>query len=390
MTERLYYQDSNLLQFSARVLEADASGTRVVLDRTAFYPTSGGQPNDLGSLGGVAVLDVLDEEQGIVHVLASPLASGSQVEGLVDAARRFDHMQQHSGQHLLSAVFEEVLGYPTVSFHLGSDTSTIDVRCAGLDPEQVQRVEARANQLVFANRPLRVDFEDAAAAQGLRKESAREGTLRIVTIEGVDRSACGGTHVRHTGEIGAILIRKLEKIRSDTRVEFVCGARAVTRARADFAALSRIARQFSSPLDDTPELVAAQLEQARESEKVRRKLALELAGLRGRDWYSQAETDSQGRRRYHLQLNAGSPDDETRALAQSFCSQPGAVFVASSAQALNVMLAVSADTGLHAGNVLKQALNQAGGRGGGNAAVAQGSLPSQAELQTVLTALAHL
>jgi alanyl-tRNA synthetase len=389
MTERLYYQDSNLLQFSARVLEADASGTRVVLDRTAFYPTSGGQPNDLGTLGGVAVLDVIDEEQGIVHVLAAPLAPGAQVEGVVDAARRFDHMQQHSGQHLLSAVFEEVLGYPTVSFHLGSETSTIDIRCGGLEPAQVQQVEARANQQVFANHALRVDFEEAGTAQGLRKESAREGTLRIVSIDGVDRSACGGTHVARTGEIGAILIRKLEKIRGDTRVEFVCGRRAVARASADFAALSRIARLFSSPMDETPDLVAAQLEQARESEKARRKLALELAGLRGRDWYSQAEPDAQGRRRYHLRLS-GSPDDETRALAQSFCSQPGAVFIASAQQPPNVMLAVSADSGLHAGNVLKQALNQAGGRGGGNAAVAQGSLPSVDQLQSVLAALDHL
>jgi alanyl-tRNA synthetase len=276
-----------------------------------------------------------------------------------------------------------------VSFHLGSETSTIDIRCGGLEPAQVQQVEARANQQVFANHVLRVDFEEAGTAQGLRKESAREGTLRIVTIDGVDRSACGGTHVARTGEIGAILIRKLEKIRGDTRVEFVCGRRAVARASADFAALSRIARLFSSPMDETPDLVAAQLEQARESEKARRKLALELAGLRGRDWYSQAEPDAQGRRRYHLQLS-GSPDDETRALAQSFCSQPGAVFIASAQQPPNVMLAVSADSGLHAGNVLKQALNQAGGRGGGNAAVAQGSLPSVDQLQSVLAALDHL
>jgi alanyl-tRNA synthetase len=392
MTERLYYQDSNLLQFSARVLEADASGTRVVLDRTAFYPSSGGQPNDLGTLSGVAVLDVQDEERGIVHVLEAPLVGGAdgQVEGLVDRARRFDHMQQHSGQHLLSAVFEEVLGYPTVSFHLGAESSTIDVRCAALETAQVRRVEARANELVQANRPLRVDFEDAAQARGLRKETAREGTLRVVTIDGVDRSACGGTHVGHTGEIGAILIRRIEKIRGDQRVEFVCGARAVARAQADYSALSKIARNFSSALDATPELVASLLEQVREAEKIRRKLALELAGLRGRDWYAQTGPDGQGLRRYHLVLASGTPDEETRALAQSYCAQPRALFVASSNEPPNVMLAASADSGIHAGNVLKQALAASGGRGGGNAAVAQGSLPSVAQLESVLAALAHL
>lgn len=374
MTERLYYSDSYLTRFQACVLETSERGQRVVLDRTAFYPSSGGQPHDLGELNGIAVLDVVDEEDRIVHVLAAPL-TGTSVEGVVAWDRRRDHMQQHSGQHLLSAVFDLLFQARTLSFHLGAESATIDLDTPILSPAQLQAAELHANHVIQQDLPLAVSFEDAAQAAGLRKESTREGTLRIVSIGELDRSACGGTHVRTTGEIGLVLLRKTEKIRNSTRVEFLCGQRAITRARADFDALSQIARQFSAPLDETPALVTTQLEQAKDAAKSRLKLAIELNTLRGRALYNETPADPTGRRRHVENRPQGPLDDELRTLAIAFCSQPNAVFLATSANPPSALLAVSPDSGLHAGNLMKQAIQTAGGKGGGSAQLAQGSLP---------------
>jgi alanyl-tRNA synthetase len=387
MTERLYYNDSYLTSFQARVVESLDSGLRVVLDRTAFYPASGGQPHDLGHLNGIAVLEVIDDQDRIIHVLAAPLNT-AEIAGAVQWDRRHDHMQQHSGQHLLSAVFDQLLHARTLSFHLGADSSTIDLDSPSLTPAQLQSAERRANQLIQQNLPLAVSFQDASEAAGLRKESTREGTLRIVSIGGLDRSACGGTHVRSTGEIGPLLLRKTEKIRNSTRVEFLCGLRAIARARADFDALSQIARQFSAPLDETPALVTAQLDQARDAAKSRLKLAIELNTLRGRALYSETPPDPAGRRR-HIENRAQGPlDDELRTLAQSFCAQPSSVFLATSENPPSALLAVSADSGLHAGIILKEALIAAGGRGGGSAQLAQGSLPAKDAIPTLLAHIA--
>ncbi len=389
MSERIYYTDAATLTFDAHIVQTDDTGTRVELDRTAFYPDSGGQPHDTGTLNGVAVVDVTEEDGRVVHVLAKPLPVGTGVHGIIDTARRRDHMEQHSGQHLLSAVFEAELGAKTISFHMGAESSTIDVSAETLSAGQVRSVEERANALVRENRPLSISFEDAAGAQGLRKESSRQGTLRIITIEDLDRSACGGTHVAATGEIGLIQIRKLEKIRGTMRVEFLCGARAVSRARADYEALAAISRRFSSTLDETPALVEALQEQAKEAEKARRKLAIEAAGWRGRGLYENCAPDANGRRR-HVERLDKAPDDETRAVAQGYCAAgPDAVFIAASTSPASVMLAVSAGTGLHAGNMLKAALIQHGGRGGGAATLAQGSVANAGELEALIAELAQ-
>jgi alanyl-tRNA synthetase len=387
MTERLYYTDSYLREFQARVVERSPDQRTVYLDRTAFYPTSGGQPFDLGSIAGVAVVEVVDEEVRIAHRLASPLPSGEEIAAQVDWPRRFDHMQQHSGQHLLSAVFEELFGLRTISFHLGSETSTIDLEGGAVDARTLLAVEQRVNELIYENRPLDVRFEDAREAQGLRKASEREGTLRIVSIEGLDRSACGGTHVRGTGEIGAILLRKLEKIRQSVRVEFVCGARAVKRARADFEALSKVSQVFSAALDDIPAMVAAQVEAAKAGEKARRKVELELAAYQGRELYENTIPESDGVRRVTQRIERGNLED-LRAVAQNFTAQPLSVFLATLNDPPSVMLAASPDSGVDAGKVLKAALAEAGGRGGGNARIAQGSVPDRAALDAVTGKLA--
>jgi alanyl-tRNA synthetase len=366
-------------------LDASADGCTVYLDRTAFYPTSGGQPFDTGSIAGVPVVEVADDNERIAHRLAAPLAAGP-VDCSVDWPRRFDHMQQHSGQHLLSAVFEELFGLKTVSFHLSAESSTIDLEGPAVDARTLQETELRANQVVFENRPLAVHFEHAAQAQGLRKPSDREGLLRIVAIDGLDRSACGGTHVRSTGEIGAVMLRRVEKIRQSTRVEFRCGGRAVRRARADYEALAKTAQMFSVPLDDVPPSVAAQLDAARTAEKTRRKLELDLAAYQGRELYGSTVPGADGLRRASRRLETGSLE-ELRAIAQNFTAQPKALFLATLANPPSILLAVSEDAGVDAGKALKAALAEASGRGGGNARIAQGSVANAGLLDSVVSRL---
>jgi alanyl-tRNA synthetase len=383
MTERLYYHDSYLRSFAAQIVDRSSDGCTVYLDRTAFYPTSGGQPFDTGLIAGVPVVDVIDEEDGrIAHRIASPLAAGP-VDCAIDWSRRFDHMQQHSGQHLISAVFEELFRLKTISFHLGADNATIDVEGAPVDARTIQEVERRANEIIYENRPISVDFQHAAEAHGLRKPSEREGTLRIVSIDLLDRSACGGTHLRSSGEIGAVVLRKIEKIRQSVRVEFLCGARAIRRARADYEALSKTAQILSAQMDDVPAMVAAQVESARAAEKARRKLELDLAGYQGKELYEQTVPGPDGFRRTTRRLERGSIE-ELRAVAQHFTARSQAVFLASLNDPPSALLAVSDDAGIDAGKLLKAALTDVGGRGGGNARIAQGSVANVELLEQVV------
>jgi alanyl-tRNA synthetase len=383
ITTRLYYHDSYLTDFSAHVVARADDGRRVYLDRTAFYPASGGQPNDTGEIAGIPVVDVIDEDKRVAHITSSAV-EGVKVDCRIDWTRRFDHMQQHTGQHLLSAALVELYGVQTAGFHLGADSSTIDAAAPALSVDQVLALETRANELVTGNRPVLISFEEASEAGGLRRPSDREGALRIVSIEGLDRSPCGGTHVRATGEIGPVLIRKLDRMHGNVRIEFLCGMRAVRRARADFEALSRVAKILSAPLDETPSIVAAQREAAQVAEKARCRLAVELARSRGRQMYEAAAPGADGLRRGVHRQASGSLDEELRGLAQGFTGQPKAVFVAAIDDPPALLLAVSADSGLDAGKLLKTALAKCGGRGGGTTALAQGSLPSREGLDSLL------
>lgn len=380
MTERLYYQDCYLREFQARVVETSGDGLRVYLDRTAFYPTSGGQPFDLGSLGGVPVRDVVDEEDRIAHVLTAPLAV-TEVEGVVDWDRRYDHMQQHSGQHLLSAVLEELFAIRTVSFHLGAEVSTIDVNAPSLTSEQLERTEQRCAEVVGQARPVHITFEDASATLELRKASDRTGTLRIVSIENIDRSACGGSHVRSTAEIGMVLTGKSEKIRGITRLEFVCGNRALRRAQADYRLLAAIGRALSVPAEQTSEHLAGLIEKNKSLEKTTQRLATELARREGKELYLAAVPGPDGIRRL---VQRGPIDDAMRARAQAFAGSAAsgdkAVFLAVCDQPPSLLLAASADSGIHAGDRIKAAVAASGGRGGGNPQLGQGSVPDAAAL----------
>jgi alanyl-tRNA synthetase len=387
MTGRLYHDDSYLAGFSARVLERGEDGCHLILDRTAFYPASGGQPYDLGSIDGVAVVSVNeDENQRIVHATAAPVLSNT-VECRLDWERRFDHMQQHSGQHLLSAVIVECRGIPTISFHLGEESATIDIAAGSLDARDVARIELRANQVIAENRAITAEYRDASDQAGLRVASSRQGTLRVVSVENLDVIACGGTHVHRTGEIGGLLIGRLDKMRGNVRIEFLCGSRAVRRARAERDALGRIARTLDTAMADAPAAVAAQQERVKELDKTCRRLSIELARRRGRELYDAAPIAPSGLRLHENALASGSIGDDARTEAQSFTASPRAVYLAVSRDPAAILLAASPDAALDAGAVLKQAVTAAGGRGGGNAAMAQGSVPSTEALDTALAAI---
>jgi alanyl-tRNA synthetase len=385
MTLRLYYTDSYLRDFEAAVVDRTAGGRRIYLDRTAFYPTSGGQPHDVGKLDGTSVVDVVDEGERVAHVLAEPLTT-DRVRGSVDWSRRFDHMQQHTGQHVLSAVIQERFGCATVAVHFGRESSTLDLEVSAFEQARLVEAEARANQVIAENRAVEVAFEDAERAAGLRKASAREGTLRIVTIRDLDRSACGGTHVRATGEIGPVLIRKSERVKKNVRLEFLCGARAVRRARADFDLLTRLAGQFSAAPDELPGLVEAQRAELKSSAAGRRELEGRLAELRARELYATAPAAPSGLRRIVVREEKG-PVERLRPLAQAVAAMPMSLFVGRTDDPPALILAASEDSGIDAGRLLRASLEGTGGRGGGNARVAQGTSPSGAALDQALAAL---
>jgi alanyl-tRNA synthetase len=386
VTERLYYTDAYLTEFDAGVLERADGGRRIYLDRTAFYPSSGGQPFDRGWLGEVEVVEVVDEGERIAHLLASP-TEAARVRGRIDWIRRFDHMQQHTGQHLLSAVIADLYGYQTVSVHFGGETSTLDLAAGWLSHEQIVALEARANQLVVENRPVEVSFADASAAGPLRKPTEREGAVRIVSIDRLDRSACGGTHVRATGEIGCILIRKVERVKHQARLEFLCGARAVRLARNDHDLLTKISGLFSSAAEEVPALVESQRAELRQAVSAQRELEQALSLSRARELYLATPPRPDGLRVIVIREETGAAD-RLRALGQAFGALTRALLVGAIEDPPTVLLASSEDSGIDAGRTLRGELERVGGRGGGSARLAQGSVKDREGLETVLRALA--
>jgi alanyl-tRNA synthetase len=388
MTHRLYYTDAYRTEFTATIVERGADGTRVYLDESVFYPTSGGQLHDLGTLGEIAVVDVVDEEDRVAHVLASPIGANAidrPISGRIDWARRYDHMQQHTGQHLLSAVFEDLFGARTVSVHFGEEYSTLDLDAEFVTRDQLVKAESRANAIVAEARPVTITFEDAATATGLRKPSDRPGELRIVTIDALDRSACGGTHVRSTAEIGAVLVRSVEKVRKATRVEFVCGPRAIRRARRDYESLGRVAASLTSSIDEAASVVGAQSERLKELDGTRRKLEKELASFRARERYDGATPDASGART--IVVRDATSIDELRTLAQAALALPKVVLIGALKSPASVLVATSEDSGVDAGKVLKEKLAAVGGRGGGSPRMAQGSVPDALALERVVSEL---
>ena len=387
MSERLYYQDSFLTSFEARVVRAEAGG--VVLDRTAFYPASGGQPSDLGRLNGVPVTDVVEDEGGeIVHRLEGPLpAIGETLRGEVDWERRRDHMQQHSGQHLLSAAFVRLFGFQTVSFHLGAATCTIDLATPAVSAEQAGQAERLSNEIIFEDRPVRVFFAGAEQARSLalRKETEREGEVRLVEIRDFDLNACGGTHVASTGQIGVVLLRKIEKSRYGTRVEFVCGLRAARVAGADYTTLTEAATVLSAHPDNLPALMARQVEELKAAERERQKLLQAMAGYEARELYATApEKDGV---RLLLKTLASGDVSYARSLAAQFAAQPNARAMLLLKQPPTLVLAQSRGLPADLGAAVKKLAAEFGLRGGGSRDSAQAGAPDAAAAQRALDAI---
>lgn len=373
-TDRLYYSQQTLQSFDATVLRTEVRGDdlAVWLDRTAFYPTSGGQPHDLGTLGGLAIVAVDDDEAGdVVHLVrGSSLATGAVVQGDIDWRRRHDHMQQHTGQHLLSAVTEHAHGAKTISFHLGTESSTIDID-RELTPSQLAEIERAVNRVIWDDVPVsvRTVSEDEARALPLRKESARTGALRLVNITGVDLSACGGTHVERTGGIGQLVLDGWERFKGGQRLSFLCGARALARFQLlrDMSAASvRLLSVLPADLPSAIERLQSEVkDQKRTLTAVQADLAVHEAGALA----EAADAAPFGR----LVLRAIDGDAaRLKALASAVVTRPGmlAVFVSTSMPALAVA-GRSADVSVPCHDLIGSLARQFGGRGGGKPDLAQ-------------------
>jgi alanyl-tRNA synthetase len=444
--ERLYYADSALTQFTATVTDirersrtGGASLWQVALDRSAFYPTSGGQPHDTGTLTATApsgarleapILDVdEDEHDEVWHLTPKPLLAGTQIEGRVDWARRLDHMQQHSGQHLLSALFYQELRALTVSFHLGDAISTIDLNTESVDPAQLLHIEQLANRIVAEARPMAhrsVSAEDAErllAAGTVRKLPSRAGDIRLVVIAGkaaagaiagktaagaiagetaagaiaeeiapvtdLDVNACGGTHVGSTSQIGAVLLRGTERIRQSVRVSFLCGNRAIAAARADDALLSQLGREFSVGRADLPAALTRMKAEAKAGTKERQALREDLANYHAARLI--VEDPPQNDLRIVRRIFPDRDAEYVKLLASRVArAAPHTIALLASTQQqqapATVVVACSQEFGRDAGEMLRTALAAFSGRGGGSATLAQGLVPTD-QLGPALDAL---
>lgn len=408
MTDRLYYHDSFLHEFEGEITEvvpvAEINGRHgVYLDRTAFYPASGGQVYDTGWLSAVEgssrklrVAEVAETEDGrVVHYIEADKAPerGTRVRGLIDAARRRDHMQQHSGQHVISAAFIRLFNVATVSFHMGEEASSIDLDTPNLTAGQVQEAETLANEIVQENRPVEIKFVTQAAAQelGLRKPPRTDkDELRLVDIRDFDLSACGGTHVRNTGQIGCILLRKAERVRQGWRVEFVCGQRAVATARRDYTTLTEAAALFSGHIRDVPQQVRKALEELRSANKTSEHLLEELAELQATRLL--LETKQINGRKVVARFYRDRDLAFIRLLAQKLTRlelNVIALLGAASGQA-SLVFAQSKGMAFDMGALLKETLAKLGGRGGGSRDMAQGGAPHAEGLEGALEELARM
>ena len=375
MTDRIYYTEPSCRSFEAtitRLCEHDGRPA-VVLNRTAFYPTSGGQPFDTGRLGSVGVIETVDDGDDILHVVSEPMPAGVAVKGEIDWPRRFDHMQQHTGQHVLSAAFDRLIENRTTGFHMGAETSTVDLR-REVTAAEIERAVDEANRVVSENREVSVRFvsADEAARLPLRKEPVREGTLRLIEISEFDLSACGGTHVSRTGAIGMIAVTSAERFRGGSRLTFVCGARALRSFRTLRDAVAGAVRVLSVlPHELAGAIERAQLE-AKEGRKTVSRLQGMLAGHEAARLLSEA-SGGDGVRIVTKRVD-GWDASGLKAIATALAAHRNvAALLVSSSEPIAVVVARSPDVALDASKVLRALLDRFGGRGGGRPDLAQGA-----------------
>jgi alanyl-tRNA synthetase len=401
MTTRLYYHDSFLYDFDAEVRDVlDSPRPALVLDRTAFYPTSGGQVFDTGWITSDAgsklrVMEVADAEDGrVVHYLEAPvkdLKPGSRVRGQIDAARRRDHMQQHSGQHVLSAAFIRLYNTPTVSFHMADDYCSIDLDTPALTKEQIESAERLANEIILEDRAVDIRFvtRDEAGKLGLRKLPPTErDELRLIDIRDFDLTACGGTHVAHTGQIASILLRKVEKVRQGWRVEFVAGQRAISIARRDFTTLTETAALFSAHIYDVPQQARKSLDELRSLRKQREQSQEELAAAQAAVML--AETPVASSRKLVVRTLADRDLNFVKLLAQKLTrlSTNAVALLATTSPQPSLVFAQSAGQPFDMGALMKDTMTKLGGRGGGSKDLAQGGIPNSEGIDATLNAIA--
>ena len=374
MTDKLYYADSYLREFDAQLVDtASHDGkTALVLDRTAFYPTSGGQPFDVGTFGDVRVLDVIDGEDGRVLHVVDRAPSATTLHGVIDWTRRFDHMQQHTGQHVLSAAFDRLFKVRTESFHMGADYSTIDL-AREVSAGEIARAEDEANRIIWEDRPIHVRFATAEEAQslGLRKESKRDGTLRLIDVEGFDLSACGGTHVSRTGAIGIIAVSATEKVRGGSRVTFLSGGRALAGFRALRDSVAGSVRILSVLPADLPAAIERVQAETRDLRK-------QVKDFQGKVAVQEADTllsssEEIGGGRAVLASLAGWDAGGLKTIASHLAQTPGLVVIlVSDTPPLALVVARAAGMKADAGQLLRQLVERHGGKGGGRPEFAQG------------------
>jgi alanyl-tRNA synthetase len=405
MTDRLYYHDSFLYDFEAEVNEVlNTPRPALILNRTAFYPTSGGQVFDTGWITSdpntkLRVTEVADTEDGrVIHYLEATkdlnpadLKPGTRVHGQIDAARRRDHMQQHSGQHVLSAAFLRLYNFPTVSFHMADDYCSIDLDTPTLTQQQIESAERLANEIILENRPVDIRFvtRDEAGKLGLRKlPVADRDELRIIDIRDWDLSACGGTHVAQTGQIASVLLRKAEKVRQGWRVEFVAGQRAVTTARRDFTALTETAALFSAHIYDVPQQAQKSLDEVRSLRKQWERSQEELAAAQAAALL--VETPEINGRRIVVRTLSDREMNFVKLLAQKLTRlSPSAIaLLATTSPQPSLVFAQSAGQPFDMGALMKETMARLGGRGGGSKDLAQGGLTSADGIADTLTSLA--
>lgn len=380
MSERLYYTNAYQTEFEARITGVTTVNQQpaVVLDQSYFYPTSGGQPYDTGMLNSQLVVEVVIGEAGeVLHILQEPLPDaqrGQMVHGSIDWERRYDHMQQHSGQHLLSQIFYQRFGLETVSVHFGATESTLDLESPELTPEQLDEAEAAAMQLVYAALPINVYFIDEQELHTipLRRPPKVSGTVRIVEIDRFDYSACGGTHCRTTAEIGPIKLTRVERRRGQVRVTFLCGRRAWVDYQAKHQLITTAANLFSNEISLVPSLIERNMSQIKELQHQLALLQTALLRVEAEQLLATA-FDYQGYRL--LQLVFTDKDVNTvKQLASQLQQQERVICLFSAVQAekTTLIFARAADVNLHMGNLLRDVLREIGGKGGGREDFAQG------------------
>ncbi|HET9276127.1 MAG TPA: alanyl-tRNA editing protein [Gemmatimonadales bacterium] len=391
MTSRRYYSDSYTRVFTARVTETleDDGSPAVVLDRTWFYPTGGGQPHDTGHVGSVPVVEVgsRDTDGAVIHRLAGPAPAG-EVEGVIDWPRRFDHMQQHTGQHVLSAAFVKVADAPTIGFHLGADYVSIDLGVRELTEAKAGDAEELANAAVRSNLPVRAWFPepDELAALPLRKTPDVQGALRVVAIGDFDVTACGGTHVAASGEVGQIKLLRTERLTRGIRVAFLSG----DRARADYGKKHALVQGLAGSLSCGPDEVPGAVSRLRASlDETRRELALwKAAALRTEAERLASAAEDRGSR-VVLAAFENRPAEEIRELALRLTERPGTIaLLGTSGARTQIVFARSEDLAADLRPGLDRALAElGGGRGGGGRVLQGGAGPAdRARLQAALEA----